>query len=297
MFALIDGVESALYEKLVRENYQGEGVIIDAGCFLGGSTNALCRGLRAVALNPAHNRKVIAIDRFVVDEQYLLEELSRRSIDVRLGESFLDIFLRSIRDNLDLVEVRAGELLKVGRVDSPIEVLTIDLAKSPSLNAYVLRHWFRRLIPGRSIVIHQDLHSPYFPWIASTMGFLLDYFDILVPKAEETCVFRLKSTIPEAALAKAAALNPFSNEALSNLAVLKNGLGSTNTSSLKLMEFYVLLRLGAREAAFEIVRNLEAAEHPGDIKWEKWLAQAIQHIDPQRALTFPFIGVVAKGLC
>lgn len=49
--ALIEEAEYNAYKEIVHANYLGEGVIVDAGCFAGASTRAMCEGIRGDQLH------------------------------------------------------------------------------------------------------------------------------------------------------------------------------------------------------------------------------------------------------
>src|SRR5262249_44465583 len=46
-----------------------------------------------------------------------------------------------------------------------IDVLFLDVLKTWELNDAVLRDFFPRLLPGRSVIVHQDYGSGWLPWI------------------------------------------------------------------------------------------------------------------------------------
>ena len=58
-------------------------------------------------------------------------------------------------------------------------VVRVDIVKSHQINDMVLAQFFPCLIPGWSVVIQQDNHWGYAPWIHITMELFADYFEIL----------------------------------------------------------------------------------------------------------------------
>jgi hypothetical protein len=276
----ISAAESRHFSEVVRATYSGEGVIVDAGCFLGASTLALCRGLpdrQAAFVHPA----VIAIDRFVATDRYLVEHFAARGPDVRFGECFLHVFLRNVANFLPLIEVRAGELVRIGRIDLPIEVLVVDIAKSAGLNAYVVTSWFNKLIAGHSCVIHQDFYAPSHLWIAVTMGSLLDYFSISDVKVGESATFLLESSIPPAAIREAVSIEPMSLKGLKAIEAMLERIAELDRLPLLIMKALVLHRLGRVDDAQRILEDLlSRSEMPTDPKWRQWLGMALVAIDP-----------------
>ncbi len=183
--------------KLVSDNFTGNGIIRDAGCFSGSSTLALCSGIPDNALETAASKLVVAIDRFFVGDNYLTTHFLATGEDIRYGESFLSLFLDNVAHFVPWIDVRAREVTLVGRIEQPIEILFLDVAKSSYLNAYALRHWCSRLAES-SIVIQQDFYSPSHPWLAASMGAILHCFDVVTERVGKTTVFRLR--IPPPAL-------------------------------------------------------------------------------------------------
>jgi len=71
------------------------------------------------------------------------------------------------------------------------------MAKSWSLNQFVLRHFFSALIPGKSIIIQQDFVYFHGYWIHITMGRLSAYFELLDLVFGASAVYRLIKPIPQ----------------------------------------------------------------------------------------------------
>ncbi len=82
-----------------------------------------------------------------------------------LGTSFAPIHSANIAKVQDLVAVHAGDVMQAPLPPGDIEVLFIDLAKHWTVNDHVVRAFFPRLIPGRSIVVQRDyLHHQWNGW-------------------------------------------------------------------------------------------------------------------------------------
>ena len=77
-----------------------------------------------------------------------------------------------------------------------VEVLSIDVAKTPNLMVAVARDFFPRLVPGHSIVLNQDYIFPHQPWVIIAMELLADCFEpFCEPPRETTMVHRLTKPI------------------------------------------------------------------------------------------------------
>jgi hypothetical protein len=77
----------------------------------------------------------------------------------------------------DLIDIRRGDILAQKYVDDlPIEVLSIDVGKTPDLMLHVVREFMPRLVPEKSIVLNQDYIFAYQPWLHVAMELLGDCF-------------------------------------------------------------------------------------------------------------------------
>lgn len=277
--AFVSSDERSFYTE-VAKHYVGEGRIVDAGCFAGGTTTAFAEGLEACyPFEP-----ILALDRFLVADQYIAAHFAQAGIDLRMGESFLPVFLRNISAFQNLIEVRAGDIFSIARVDEPIEVISIDIAKSPSINAFLMLQWFGNLIPGTSVVIHQDFHAPSQPWLAASMGELIDYFSIMRSKVGESACFRLDRQIPKQALQAAARSEWRSRRGIQSIERIAEVMGAADCKSLDIMRAQAHRSLGEGEVAKSIVEALvELNPAPEDQKWKQWLGMAVATMHPKLA--------------
>jgi len=184
--------ELRLLHHLAENVYRGEGAIIDAGSFLGGSTVALADGLRR---NRTTARKVIhSYDRFEVEEWtrgvYFPESTPA-------GTSFREQFDRNIAPYADLVEVHAGDIQQQSWNGGPIELLFIDVAKHWSVCDWVTWQFFPHLIPGRSLVVQQDyLYHHWVGWLHVTMERYADCFEYVCDTDVNSVVFLNTKKVP-----------------------------------------------------------------------------------------------------
>lgn len=165
---------------LAKTQYTGRGRVVELGCFFGGSTMPLVRGLKNGGQSSA---PLITYDSFVMDS----DTAPRYPVGLGSGDSFLPIFQNYLRDHLDCITVRPGWLpidyspaddARIYPEQQPIEILFIDAAKHWSLHDSILQIFGRHLFPG-SIVIQQDFkhHSCY--WLALHMFHLRTAFEPL----------------------------------------------------------------------------------------------------------------------
>ena len=278
LHAFIVEEERSMYREIASK-YQGLGVIVDAGCFAGASTSALCEGLPRVP--PYKKRFIVALDRFVVDDQYIAAHFASKGVDVRMGESFLPIFMDQMAQHLDKIDVRAGDIFSVGRVSDPIEILSIDVAKTPAINAYATYRWITRLIPEASTVCHQDFYAPSQPWLAVSMGLMANYFDLSSSWAGESANFTLKRPLDQDAVREAATTDWRSKEGLFALDRMIEIHGDGRNASLKIMRAHILRQQGdAQGARRSIIELTELEREPPFPKWRQWLSMAVVGVCP-----------------
>jgi len=188
--------EQQLLYSLAKDYFKAEGCIVDAGCFLGGSTVPLALGVQENPHFQAAPRKPIihSYDLFVVEPWTIGIYFPKGT---PLGTSFLPIYEQNISGIADLVKVNAGDVMEADLPREPIEILFIDLAKHWTVNDYVVKNFFGRLIPGHSIVIQQDyLYHTWTGWLPVTMEYFADYFEIVDHTEKNSVAFFYHTEIP-----------------------------------------------------------------------------------------------------
>ena len=195
--SMLSASEKRLLYILARDWYSGAGAIVDAGCFLGGSTVALARGLQDRTTTP-QSCVIHSFDRFILDP-FMIRHYCERD-RYQEGDSFQPMYERNISEVRNLVEVHAGDVTEFHWTGGPIELLFIDIAKQWSINDHLLADFFPHLIPGVSLVIQQDYVHEWCPWLHVTMESLSDYFTPLGFVEHNTMVYRCEKQIPAAIL-------------------------------------------------------------------------------------------------
>jgi hypothetical protein len=168
-------------ERLLLHWAAGDGnpaapAIVDAGCFLGGSTLALAGGVLARAEGAPATVHSYDLFRFgEASEHAWVPE----GFGFGVGESTIPVFEHQIQRVRDLVEIHAGDVRTARWANGPIGVLFVDIAKSWSTGDAVWREFLPALVPGESLVIQQDLVHWGHPWCAIVMELLADRFEYL----------------------------------------------------------------------------------------------------------------------
>jgi CubicO group peptidase (beta-lactamase class C family) len=171
--------EIELLHWLAAEHYTGQGTIIDAGCFLGGSTHALAAGLRANRRSMDKRGRIHSFDRFELQPGEESAPYITPFAELRGVRDFRANWDRHTARYRDHVQVHHGDILQQPWTGEPVEILFVDIAKTPAVNQFVMESFFPRLIPGRSILVHQDYLWYGVPWINISMEVLAPHFVLL----------------------------------------------------------------------------------------------------------------------
>ena len=190
--------------------FSGRGLIVDAGAFAGMSAYCLAKGLKHNGDLVSDGTVIHSFDIFKADDAYTRDYLKNvffTSQDVNgnrkeilyspdVGEDFLDVFWHQNHDNRSLIEVHQGDFLEKSWGKGGIEILFVDVCKTLRLQSHLLSSFFPSLIPGESVVIQQDYHHPYHPYIHVAMEVLEEYFQVLISQEGGSRVYLVKEIPP-----------------------------------------------------------------------------------------------------
>ncbi len=203
---MIGPEERRCYYWLGKSWLSGRGCIVDAGAFLGASTLCFAAGAAAGGRRDFNGDPLVhAYDYFKVVDKYVGEAISREFRPIAPGESYLDIFATQTGSYADMIRAYPGDFLERRWSGAPIEILFIDIAKTSELCAHAVAEFFPCLIPGRSVLVHQDYFHCWHPYIHVGMEFLDEEFELIdehVP--HQSRVWRLARPIPAEKVARLA---------------------------------------------------------------------------------------------
>jgi hypothetical protein len=189
---MLSKTERKLLYGLARDYAHGDAAIVDGGSFLGGSTAALLAGIRD---RPERwtGPPVASYDLFRV-EAYTLRKFFP---DQEVGESFRPQYDAHVARFADVpLTVHEGDITQVGWPGGPIDVLFLDVLKSPEITDSVLNDFFPSLIPGRSVIVHQDYAAHYTPWVPIMVELMSDSLTLIDWMEWGTHVFLLEGEPP-----------------------------------------------------------------------------------------------------
>jgi hypothetical protein len=188
-------LDRSTYTWAARELYAGQGTIVDAGALVGGSTVIFGEGVagnpRALAAGPAIHVYDLFEDARDGSSAQLLKGWYKEQRDRSDPYDFLRHFQRNTRRYERLLRVHKGDITRQPYDDARgIEVLSIDVAKNADLMLHCAREFFPRLIPGQSVILHQDYIFAFQPWLHIAMELMSDLVEQVYDVASHcTAVF------------------------------------------------------------------------------------------------------------
>ena len=199
---LITPAERTLLYGLACKHYQGTGVIIDAGTFLGCSAAAFATGLRDGGHVPKDCRPIQSFDIAIWYDSMnrYLEMPAFAGLfpegRPQQGDSFAPELCRLIAPFADLVDLVIGDISDTPKDDSPVEIAFFDCLKSNRGDLAALRAFAPRYMPGHTVVLQQDYFYEGAPFNKIRQEFFADHFDYLGQTAT-TAAFLLRIPIPK----------------------------------------------------------------------------------------------------
>jgi hypothetical protein len=204
---MLGRVEGALLYFMARDYFKGFGEIIDAGAFLGASSYCLGKGLEDNAGLRSKSGRLHAYDLFELwreqesTDRFMAYELKRIfGLNLSENESTLHLYMANLGVLARHIRIYRGDITLMNWCGRPIEILFLDICKSRRIWQHILKTFYPSLIPGISVVIHQDYHHPLLPFIHVGQERLSPYFEIVEVKAEDSAAFKLVERIPERVL-------------------------------------------------------------------------------------------------
>lgn len=274
-FGMVGPEERRCFYWLARHGFDGQGCIVDAGCFVGASTLCFAAGAAAAGYRSFQGAPIVhAYDYFKAHDDYVVGSIRKNGRRIGKGESYLYIFKEHTRNYADMIEVHAGNIFDQHWDGTPIELLFIDIVKRERINGHVAREFFPSLVPGKSFVIHQDYFHCWHPYIHVGMEYLADAFEVVdeyVP--HQSRVWRLAAPIPSEKLARVQAYD-FSKE--ERLALLDRLVANTQPHLRPMMETVRVWQIaldGDREMAWREIARIKAEYGSGEPGYRLWIQQ------------------------
>jgi len=222
--------------------------------------------------------RIHSFDRFVVGSKGMAETIVAQTGErIKIGGSYLPIYERHLAPYRQLVRIHQKDFAEASWDAQSIELLLVDISKTLDLNRKIVELFFPRLIPGVSLVIHQDYFHYGQPWIHITMEYLSEYFENDPEKVDDTSVFRCLKAIPTPAIEALVRYDFTRNEQLS---MMSQAIERSSKSARPYLELNncMLIRSLLGEAAFvSQVSKIASSYKSFDDRyhWKKYLGRVV----------------------
>lgn len=272
---MIGPEERRCFYWLARNCLTGQGNIVDAGSFVGASTFCFAAGAAEAGLREFRGGPILhAYDYFSAVDSYVVDRIRKDFRPIEKGESYLDVFETQMGKYLPLAEAHPGDFLAQRWNGNPIELLFIDIAKTASLNSHVIGEFFPHLVPGKSIVVHQDYFHCWHPYIHIGMEYFSDEFELVDEHVEfQSRVWRLAKPLPPEKFAR---MKVYNFSAAERMALLGRLVEKSSDHSRPMLEVVRLWQLCIDKDHAAVKIDIERLRHRYgfDGRPELWAKQA-----------------------
>lgn len=196
--------ERLLLHALASREYRGDGVIVDAGVFCGGSTLCLGTGIEA---NPARDAILARWPQPIRTYEYgvvnpgMIPFFERHNVagDWQVGDSFESYLRGNIAPVANKVALTMGDIALAEWDGVPIEIMFLDVVKSHAIQLAVARTFMPHLLVG-GVLLQQDYFIDGLPFLKIMQEHFADHFDYL-GEISSLGMFRLTRPLPADAFA------------------------------------------------------------------------------------------------
>jgi hypothetical protein len=244
--------ERALLHWAAREGFGAKGEIIDAGCYLGGSTLPLAYG----AMRSPRPSRVHSFDLFRIAGEWE-RTYFKSDFPFAVGARTIGLFEQNIRPVRARVDVHDGDLLAFQWPGEAISTLFVDIAKSWATKDHVVEQFFPHL-QADSVVIQQDLVHFGHPWCAMVMELLQEHFEYLGYVYYSSAVYRVRTPVPVDRLPTGLLDCCTADEALALIDRCADRIGEPAAGQIRLAGAVALASYGDAQRARERLATVEA---------------------------------------
>ena len=197
--AMLTHQEKRMLYWAAANAYEVEGLILDQGAFLGGSSMCFAAALR----NRGFASPLIhSYDRFRLGPFELERWFPGGGPPGNLTRPLYEANLRGFHD---LIDVHEGDILCESWRGEAIEILFVDVAKSSQIWDHLVTTFFPSLLPGRSLLVLQDyLYGDTGPWHHVVMEKLAGHFSIIGDTGVNSVLFEYHGGLSPGVIEEAA---------------------------------------------------------------------------------------------
>lgn len=208
--------EQRLYQKYTSRLIDDQGAIVDLGCWMGSTSNALAKGIKPLNPDTIKRNQIYAYDQFIWADwmDVYLPLVSRPYKD---GDIFIEEAVERTSGFREIIQVEKADLTLFHWDNGPIKILLVDAMKNEELTINIARSFFPSLKVG-AILLHQDFKHYYTPWIHILQYNLRDHFDVIEDVViGGTTAFALTSEISENQVIKATTFDHIDDQFINNV--------------------------------------------------------------------------------
>ncbi len=206
--------ERFYYENYAERIYEGEGAIVDLGCWFGSTTISLAIGLAKNNKVRKAKPKIYALDQFLWEDWMVpfVKETKWENY-FKVNDTFIQAFEENINKYKKHIVTQKVDLTKFKWQAGKIEFLLIDAMKSWDLLNAIQQNFYPYLIPEKSIILHQDFCHYYTYWIHLLTYRLKDFFSpVDATNSGSSVAFLLTKKMPDFVLDHKYVLSDFSED-------------------------------------------------------------------------------------
>ena len=183
--------------SFLARNLEVPGIVLDLGCFVGGSTFALAHG---VVNSTNSSRPIHSFDLFELNEAVKHRYFYENGLPFYPGSNGLDLYRVITGGFSGLVSANVGDVKKTltreWMAGRDVALLFLDLCKTPEITDHITRTVFPRLRPG-SWIVQQDFLYEFTPWAVYPFWRLRGQIELIGSTCRHSAIFRVASPISE----------------------------------------------------------------------------------------------------
>ena len=191
------------------KSYRSEGLVLDLGSFCGASAFCLGMGIMDSNVELKFNKPLHCFDLFITNNPKINNYINSFFYShLKVGTQQLtssNFRIKSFRNIFDFqtsyvnqyIQVHEGSLLELDLrlFDSSIEIINVDLGKSETLNNFIIKSFYNKIIP-QGYIFQQDIAIPDHWYLLYSMLLLKDYITLKFYKKPSGWLFQVRETIP-----------------------------------------------------------------------------------------------------
>jgi len=187
--------ELDLLYSIAKNRYTGSGIIVDAGIFMGASTKCFLQGI--LSQGDALNSDRPLIHSFERGKVTPAMKGYEGFESYEVGDDYSKL-VKKLFEDAHYVNFNFGDIQDIVYFDKSIEILFLDILKTPNVMQKCNELFFPNLQVGKGIVVQQDFYWPFGWWINAWMERWNEHFEY-IDFAETSLVCEYVKELPSSA--------------------------------------------------------------------------------------------------